>query len=84
MDPGTQALLSISIPSVTVLVGILIGNARISDLRAQVDDLRRHLDMRLDMMQKYIEARFAESNAELRRVEEVMDARLRHLEDRFK
>jgi hypothetical protein len=42
------------------LVGILINNARLSDLRS------------------YMDARFKE----LRRVEEVLDARLKHLDAR--
>ena len=57
-----------SIPNVlAVLLGILINNARLSDLRAHMD--RRFDDMK-DMWR-----------AELHRVEEVLDARLKHLEE---
>jgi hypothetical protein len=48
----------------TVLIGILINNARFSDLNARFDDMRDTW------------------RSELRRVEEVLDARLRHLEER--
>jgi hypothetical protein len=52
----------------TVLVGILINNSRLSDLRS-------HMDARFDDMR-------VTWQAELRRVEEVLDARLKHLEER--
>ena len=51
-----------------VLVGILINNARLTDLRV-------HVDSRFDEMRDLW-------RAELHRVEEVLDARLKHLEDR--
>lgn len=58
-----------SVPSViAVLVGILINNSRLSDLRS-------HMDARFDDMRETW-------RAELRRVEEVIDARLKHLEER--
>jgi hypothetical protein len=40
MDPTLQVALSISVPTLAVLVGILINNSRLSDLRAET--LRRH------------------------------------------
>jgi hypothetical protein len=58
-----------SVPSVVaVLVGILINNSRLGDLRS-------HMDNRFDDMRDTW-------RAELRRVEEVIDARLKHLEER--
>ncbi len=58
-----------SVPSViAVLVGIMINNSRLSDLRA-------HMDARFDDMRETW-------RSELRRVEEVIDARLKHLEER--
>ena len=67
----TQMLI-LALPSVlsvvVVLIGILLNNSRLSDLRAHMDG--RFDDMR-DMWR-----------AELRRVEEVLDARLKHLEER--
>jgi len=53
---------------IAVLVGILINNARITDLRS-------HLDARFDDAKETW-------RAELHRVEEVLDARLKHLEER--
>ncbi len=67
---------------VTVLIGILINNSRMSDLRAYIDarfnavDARFvHVDHRLDEMKEMW-------RSELHRVEEVLDARLKHLEER--
>jgi hypothetical protein len=51
-----------------VLVGILINNSRLSDLRS-------HIDIRFEEMKEMW-------RSELHRVEEVLDARLRHLEER--
>ena len=69
-----------SVPTMlTVLIGILINNSRLSDidrrLNARIDDLGSHMDARFDDMR-------ATWQSELRRVEEVLDARLKHLEAR--
>jgi hypothetical protein len=67
--------ISVGMPSLLVLVGILVNNSRLSDLR--------HLmDKRFDDMTRLIEARFQIQDEKLYRVEQVMDARLRHLEER--
>jgi hypothetical protein len=65
-----------------VLVGILINNARLNDTNTRIADtntriaeLRIHMDWRFDDMRDTW-------RSELRRVEEVIDARLKHLEDR--
>jgi hypothetical protein len=58
-----------SVPAtVAVLIGILVNNARLSDLRS-------HLDVRFEEMKDLW-------RSELHRVEEVLDARLKHLEER--
>jgi hypothetical protein len=58
-----------SVPTmITVLIGILINNARLSDFR-------NHVDSRFDDMKDMW-------RSELHRVEEVLDARLKHLEER--
>lgn len=65
-------ILTIALASVpataAVLVGILVNNARLSDLRS-------HLDVRFEEMKDLW-------RSELHRVEEVLDARLKHLEER--
>lgn len=72
-------LLSIALAAaptmLAVLVGILINNARLTDLRGHMDSRFNDVDHRLDDMRDLW-------RAELHRVEEVLDARLKHLEDR--
>jgi hypothetical protein len=79
MDPTLQVMLSISVPTLAVLVGILINNSRLTDLRA-------HVDTRFDAVDRRIDQRFDDMKemwrSELHRVEEVLDARLKHLEER--
>ena len=58
-----------------VLVGILINNSRLSDLRGQLDARFNVVDVRFDEMRDLW-------RAELHRVEEVLDARLKHIEER--
>ena len=71
--------LSIALASVptmlTVLVGILINNSRLTDMNTRITELRSHMDARFDDMR-------VTWQSELRRVEEVLDARLKHLEER--
>jgi hypothetical protein len=77
------AIVAASAPTmITVMIGILINNARLGDLRHyidqrfnQVDQGFKQVDQRFDQMEKMW-------RGELRRVEEVIDARLRHLEER--
>jgi hypothetical protein len=68
MDGSTQIALSIGVPTLAVLIGILINNSRLGDMRA-------HMDARFDDMKEMW-------RSELHRVEEVLDARLKHLEER--
>jgi hypothetical protein len=74
MDASLQVAISISVPTLAVMVGILINNSRLSDVNNRISDLRSHMDNRFDDMKETW-------RAELQRVEGVLDARLRHLED---
>ena len=58
-----------------VLVGILINNSRLSDLRSYLESRFADVDRRFDDMKETW-------RSELHRVEEVLDARLKHLEER--
>jgi hypothetical protein len=79
-----------SVPTMlTVLIGILLNNARLSDVNSRLGELRSHMDGRFnDVDRRFdgIDRRFEEMKemwrTELHRVEEVLDARLKHLEDR--
>ena len=69
MSPELQTVLTVSVPTLAVLIGILVNYSRLSDLStllsARIDDLRTHVDQRLDDFR------------------ELMEARLGHLEDRI-
>lgn len=79
-----------------VLVGILVNNSRLNDTNARIGELRAHMDSRFnDVDRRFgdIDRRFGEVDrrfdemrdlwrAELHRVEEVLDARLKHIEER--
>jgi hypothetical protein len=58
-----------------VLAGILIDNTRLNDTNTRIGELREHVDTRFDEMRDLW-------RSELYRVEQVIDARLKHLEDR--
>jgi hypothetical protein len=83
MSDNVILAVSLAIPNLlAVLMGILVNNSRLSDtnarigeLRAQVGELRSHMDQRFtDMRDMW--------RSELHRVEEILDARLKHLEER--
>jgi predicted proteasome-type protease len=67
-DATVQTALSIGVPTIAVLISTLLNNSRQSDLRA-------HMDARFDDMKDMWRSEF-------HRVEEVLDARLKHLEER--
>jgi hypothetical protein len=75
IDQITQAILTVGMPTLAVLVGILVNNSRLSDLQA-------YMDSRFSSLEKIIDARFDAAHQELLRVEGVLDARLSHLEGR--
>ncbi len=94
-DAALQTAIVASVPTLAVLIGILLNNSRLSDVNGRIADLngriadlhgrigdlndritelRAHFDARLDNMRDLW-------RAELQRVEEVIDARLKHLEE---
>ena len=85
-----QLYLAIRLPiifnTIIVMVGILITNRIIGKLRnglyPRIHDLRSHLDQRFEDFREFMDAKFATAHAELIRVEQAMDARLKHLENR--
>jgi hypothetical protein len=74
-DQTVQIALSVGVPTIAVLVGILINNSRLSDLRS-------HMDSRFDAVNQRFDDAKEMWRSELHRVEEVIDARLKHLEER--
>jgi hypothetical protein len=65
-----------------VLAGILINNSRLSDVSARLGDT----NARISELRDHMDTRFNEMRdlwrSELYRVEQVIDARLKHLEER--
>ena len=78
MADATQLVLTMSVPTLAVLMGILVNNSRLGDVRTdlarQISDLRFEMNTRFD-------AQSALFTEKLYRVEQVLDARLRHLEE---
>jgi hypothetical protein len=77
MDESAKLLLTVAIPTVTVLVGILINNR-------QLDQLSRHTDQQIASLRNEIAALRNEMIARLERVEGVLDARLKLVEEILK
>jgi hypothetical protein len=72
-----------SVPTMlAVMMSILINNARLSDLRSHLDARFNEIDRRFDTVDRRFEETKEMWRTELRRVEEVLDARLKHLEER--
>jgi hypothetical protein len=72
-----------SVPTVlAVLMEILINNSRLSDLRVHMDARFSDADRRFDNVDRRFDELKEMWRTELRRVEEVLDARLKHLEER--
>jgi hypothetical protein len=73
-DQLVLALATAAFPTVTAIVGILVNNARLSDLQRTVEvritDTNRHIDDVKDILR-----------GEMLRMEQVLDARLKHLEE---
>jgi hypothetical protein len=67
-------MLAIGVPCLTSLLGVLISNSRIGDTNSRIAELRAHVDARFDSHDRL----FTEK---LRRVEEIMDARLTRIEE---
>jgi hypothetical protein len=89
-DSQLLAIALASAPTmITVLIGILINNARLGDLRhymeARFNDVDRRfieVDRRFDRVDSRFDDMKDMWRSELHRVEEVLDARLKHLEER--
>jgi hypothetical protein len=88
-DPPILNLMIASLPTMlTVLIGILINNARLGDLKAEINSRFAEMDRRfanIDRRFDEMDRRFGEVKelwrSELHRVEQVLDARLKHIED---
>jgi hypothetical protein len=75
LNDDIRLLVAVSLPCLTVLVGILVSSHRIADLQAS-------MNQRFDDLTRFVETRFQLQDEKLYRVEQVLDARLKHLEDK--
>ena len=65
-----------------VLLGILVNSSRLSDLRAYMDGRFGDVNARFTSLERRLDELKEIWRSELHRVEEVLDARLKHLEER--
>jgi len=81
-NPFTAYVMAMAPTVIAVLVGILINSSRITDLRSHIDSRFNDVDRRFNEMDRRFDDMKDMWRAELHRVEEVLDARLKHLEER--
>jgi hypothetical protein len=81
MADATQAILTATIPTLAVLIGILVNNSRLSDLRSDMNRRFDDINRRIEDMNRRIEDTRDLLRAEFIRVEQVLDARVKHLEE---
>jgi hypothetical protein len=84
MDPELKqwllALIPGLMPTLAVLIAILQNAAGLNAVNRRIEDTNRRIDdLRVDINKRFDDAQNV-WRAELRRVEEVIDARLQHLE----
>jgi hypothetical protein len=88
MPDATQAILTVGLPTLAVLIGILVNSSRFGDFNNRLSEIRSDMNRRFDDMS----IRFDDVNrriedtrdllrAEFFRVEQVLDARLKHIEE---
>ena len=80
-DQLATALVTAAFPTVAVLVGILINNQRLNDFNQRWTDFGRTIDVRFADTNRHIDDVRDLLRAEMFRMEQVIDARLKHLEE---
>jgi hypothetical protein len=71
---AARTIPTVSAPTLAALIGILVNHTGLGGLSKRIDELRAGADRRFDAMEKV----FTET---LFRVEQVMDARIKHREE---
>jgi hypothetical protein len=77
-DQLVTALVTGSLPTLAVLIGILLNNQRSNDFNQRFTDFALTVDVRFADTNRHID-----DVRDLLRMEQVIDARLKHLEERF-
>ena len=81
-NEDVRLLIAVALPCLTVLIGIVTNYARISDLNNRIGDLRTDMRSGFADLTRLMESRFQIQDEKLYRVEQVLDARLKHLEEK--
>ena len=80
-DQLVTALATAAFPTFAVLVGILINNHRLNDFGQRLNDFARAADTRFADTNRHIDDVKDLLRGEMFRMEQVIDARLKHLEE---
>jgi hypothetical protein len=80
MADVTQTILAIG-PTVAVLIGILVNNSRLNHTNARIGDPKSYVDTRFNAVDRHVTDLQSLLTEKVMHVEQVMDARLRHLEE---
>jgi hypothetical protein len=80
-DQLATALATAAVPSFVVLIGILLNNQRLNDLNRNMETRFAEVDRRFTEVNRRIEDSRDLLRTEMFRIEQVLDARLKHLED---
>jgi hypothetical protein len=78
-----RMLITVSLPCFTVLVALLVNNHRLAEFQSNVNRRFDQVDQRFDDLIGLMDARFQAQDEKLYRVEQVINARLKHLESRL-
>lgn len=69
------------LPTFAVLIGILVNNQRLNDMNQRMTDFARTVDVRFADTNRHIDDVKDLLRGEMFRMEQVIDARLKHLEE---
>lgn len=81
MDQTSATLLG---TAVIVALGVLFSNSRVSDLGSRLSDTNARIEAMHQNLIALIHAESAKLQAGMERIEGVMDARLRHVEEKLR
>ena len=80
-DQTVIALAAAAFPTFAVLIGILINNHRLNDVNQRINDFSRSVDQRFGETNRHIDDMKDVLRSDMYRIEQVLDARLKHLEE---
>jgi hypothetical protein len=83
-DQLVTAIAASAVPSFAVLIGILINNQRLNDFARNMDVRFNDVNIRFNELNHRIDGTKDVLRAEMFRVEQVLDARLKHLEEHLR